>query len=95
MTLPEPLKKMIYSNLAKWMKENKITEIKLSFTDEGKEIIENAIFPARFIHTDEIDKQLEQYKAEFGRLRKINAQLEVEIENLKNPAQPFNTRENK
>ncbi len=65
----DSIKKMAFNQLRDWMQKEKINELKISFNEKGELEFVEAKQPARFIHTDEIDAKLIEYKKEFTRLR--------------------------
>ena len=79
----DAIKKMALRQLFEWMQAEKISEVKIfPDTETGEIKLENAKHPARFIHTDEIDRELEKYRLEFQRLRELIRQKDEEIQSL-------------
>ena len=81
----DAIKKMALRQLSEWMQKEGITEVKIFPTPDGKDIhLEEARAPHRFIHTAEIDRELEKYRAEFSRLREVIRANEDELFTLRN-----------
>jgi hypothetical protein len=80
----DSIKKMAFNQLREWMQKEKINELKISFNQKNELEFMEAKQPARFIHTDEIDAKLNEYKAEFTRLRREISLRDEEILTLKN-----------